>query len=379
LARPPVPSTWGGVGSITAQDTDVYTRWRRPATWGKPGRVTLANVQAVEPHEPMHSALLAAGVDLAAVPLRDAQGGVNASVADSDVVVSGGARLGEDVFGALRATRLLLRPYVGYDDIDVEAATRHGILVANVPDAITEDVANQAMALILAVNRELLRLDTFVRDGEWARIRKRKPDSMALHRPSVQTLGLVGFGNIAQATARRARAFGYHLMAHDPFVPHELAEQLGVELVALDELLRRSDVVSVHTFLSDETYHLIDAGRLAQMKPGAWLVNTARGKLVDEEALVAALGEGRIAGAALDVMEQEPLDPASPLTSMDNVILCPHVAGYSEEGIRQLRTRGAEIALQVARGGLPERKVVINRGLYDELAALPELEGVPRA
>jgi D-3-phosphoglycerate dehydrogenase len=235
------------------------------------------------------------------------------------------------------------------------------------------------MALILAVNRELLRLDTFVRNGQWARIRKRKPDSMALHRPSVQTLGMVGFGNIAQATARRARAFDYHLIAHDPFVPHELAVQHGVELVTLDELLRRSDVVSVHTFLSDETYHLIDAARLAQMKPGAWLVNTARGKLVDEEALVAALREGRIAGAALDVMEQEPLDPASPLTSMENVILCPHVAGYSEEGIRQLRTRGAEIALQVARGGLPERKVVINRGLYDELAALPELEGVPRA
>jgi len=152
-----------------------------------------------------------------------------------------------------------------------------------------------------------------------------------------------------------------------------------VKLVPLDELLRRSDVVSVHAFLSEETHHLIDAGRLALMKPTAWLVNTARGRLVDEQALIAALREGRLAGAALDVVEQEPLDPKSPLTGMDNVILCPHVAGYSEEGIWQLRTRGAEIALQVARGGLPERKVVVNKDLYDELAALPELANVPRS
>jgi D-3-phosphoglycerate dehydrogenase len=261
----------------------------------------------------------------------------------------------------------------------VAAATRHGILVANVPDAIVEDVANQALAMILAANRELLRLDTFVRDGGWARTNSRKPEWMALHRPSVQTLGFVGFGNIAQATARRARAFGYQLIATDPYVSAELAGREGVGLVPMDDLLRRSDVVSVHTFLSEETYHLIDADRLALMKPTAWLVNTARGKLVDEQALIAALREGRLAGAALDVMEQEPLDPRSPLVGMDNVILCPHVAGYSEEGIRQLRTRGAEIALQVALGGFPERKVVVNNGLYDQLVGLPELASVPRA
>src|SRR5207244_6497514 len=130
--------------------------------------------------------------------------------------------------------------------------------------------------------------------------------------------------------------------------------------------------------LSDETFHLIDAQRLAAMKPTAWLVNTARGKLVDEEALIAALREGRIAGAALDVFEQEPLDPGSPLIGMDNVILAPHVGGYSQEGIFRLRTRGAEIALQVALGGLPERKVVVNKDLYDQLAGLPELARVAR-
>src|SRR5207245_6827138 len=152
----------------------------------------------------------------------------------------------------------------------------------------------------------------------------------------------------------------------------------GVEMVTFEDLLREADIVSVHTFLSDETFHLIDAQRLAAMKPTAWLVNTARGKLVDEQALIAALREGRIAGAALDVFEQEPLDAARPLVKMDNVILSPHVGGYSDEGIYELRTRGAQIALQVALGGLPERKVVINKDLYDELTRLPELAGVSR-
>ena len=242
------------------------------------------------------------------------------------------------------------------------AATRHGVLVANVPDAITDDVANQALAMILAINRELLRLDTFVRNGEWARIRQRKPPWMTLHRPTVQTLGLVGFGSIAQATASRAKEFGYRIIATDPYVPAAVAERDGVEMVTFEDLLREADIVSVHTFLSDETFHLIDAQRLAAMKPTAWLVNTARGKLVDEQALIA----------------QEPLDPGSPLIGMDNVILAPHVGGYSQEGIFRLRTRGAEIALQVALGGLPERKVVVNKDLYDQLVGLPELARVAR-
>src|SRR5438309_10695210 len=205
------------------QGAEVYTRWQTPESWRRPAWVTLAGVPAVEPQEPMHAALLAGGVDLAARPLRDADGSGTAGVAGSDVVVSGGTRLGEDVFAGLHATRLLLRPYVGYDDIDVPAATRHGVLVANVPDAITDDVANQALAMILAINRELLRLDTFVRNGEWARIRERRPPWMTLHRPTVQTLGLVGFGSIAQATASRAKEFGYRIIATDPYVPAAVA------------------------------------------------------------------------------------------------------------------------------------------------------------
>ena len=357
---------------------DVLERWRRPDAWRKPGRVALANMASVRAEDPMQAALLAAEVELVPTPLRDEQGDVAQAVSECDVVVSGGARLDQGFFSSLRATRLLVRPYVGYDDIDVDAATAHGVLVANIPDAITDDVANQAMALILATNREVVRLDRFVRDGSWAHLRRRTPDGMVIHRPSSLTLGLIGFGNIAQATARRAAPFGFRIVAHDPFIPAVVAEAQGVTMLPLDELLRESDIVSIHVFLSDQTRHLLNAEKLALMKPTAWVVNTARGPVIDEEALIAALSEGRIAGAGLDVMDREPLDPASPLIGMENVVLSPHVAGYSEEGMLQMRNRAAEIALQVATGGLPQRHVVINKGLYDRLAALPELAQVPR-
>jgi D-3-phosphoglycerate dehydrogenase len=357
---------------------DVLDRWRQPEQWRKPGRIALANMRAVRPDDPMLAALSDAGAELVPAPLRDQDGRVSREVAEADVVVSGGARLDREFFAELQTTRLLLRPYVGYDDIDVDGATEQGVLVANVPDAITEDVANQTMALIIAANREVLRLDRYVRDGSWHRNKVRTPEGMKLYRPTVQTLGLVGFGNIAQAVAKRARPFGYRIVAHDPFIPPEVAAQQDVALLPLDDLLREADVVSIHVFLSPQTRHMIDADKLALMKPTAWIVNTARGPVIDEEALIAALHNGTIAGAGLDVMEVEPLDPQSPLITMENVILAPHVAGYSEQGVSQLRSRAAEIALQVALGGLPQRHVVINKGLYDQLAALPELASVPR-
>jgi phosphoglycerate dehydrogenase-like enzyme len=354
------------------QTRDVLTRWRAPAAWRRPGRVALANASRIDPAEPLHAALLAAGVEVLPVPLGDA------AVADSDVVVSGGAPLDAAFFAGLGTTRLLLRPYVGYDDVDVAAATRAGVLVANVPDAIDTDVANHAMALILAINRQVVRLDAYVRDGGWARTRRRTPEGLVLHRPEAQTLGLLGFGRIGRATARLAAAFGYRLIAHDPHADADAFAAADVERVSLEDLLRRSDVLSVHVFLSPETHHLLDAGRLALMRPSAWVVNTARGKVIDEEALVSALREERLGGAALDVMEREPIDPGSPLLGLPNVIVSPHVAGHSAEGARQLRERAAEIALQVALGGLAERHVVVNKDLYDLLVALPELAGVPR-
>ena len=353
-------------------------RWR-PAGWGRPGRVVVAGRTPMDPEDETYQTLVAGGVELLTMSLRDELGAVGDALADADVIISGGVPLDADVFDRFGRARFLLRPYVGYDDVDVDAATERGILVANVPDTFVEEVANHALALILAANRKLLQMDRFVRRGAWAAGEGARQAARPIRRLSSLTLGLVGFGTIARLTARRAAPFGLRMVAYDPYVDPDSVREIGVSPVSLEELLRSSDIVSVHVFLSPETRGLVNAERLALMKPDAYLVNTARGPVVDEAALIVALRSGRLAGAALDVFEEEPLARDSPLIEMENVVLAPHLASYSEEGDRLHRLRVAEIALQVARGGLPERKVVLNKALYDRLAELPELAAVPRA
>jgi D-3-phosphoglycerate dehydrogenase len=265
--------------------------------------------------------------------------------------------------------RFLVRPYVGYDDIDVEAVTRRGIVFANVPDAFIEEVANHALALILAGNRKLLPTDAFVRRGAWSAGAPNREASRPIRRLSELTLGLVGFGNIARLVIDRARPFGFRFVASDPYVSAEDTSGLDVTLLPLDQLLAESDIVSLHVFLNAETRHLIDAQRLALMKPDAYLVNTSRGPVVDERALAEALSQGRIGGAGLDVFEVEPVAADSPLLSLPNVILTSHIASYSEEGDVAHQARTVEIISRVARGEMPERKVVVNKELYDALAA----------
>lgn len=346
-------------------------RWQNKDGWKVPGTVTYAGRGVVEisARNPTHAMLLEEKIDLRAAPFLDASGRASSDVAEADVVISGGMPLGEAEFKLLPKTRLLLRPYVGYDDIDVEAATAEGILVANVPDAFSEEVANHALALILAANQQLLISDRYVRTGEWETQRGRPKRQVEVRRLSAQTLGLVGFGNIARMVAERARPFGFRMLAYDPFLKQEVADPYGVTLVSLDQLLSESDFVSIHTFLHATTRHLIDKTRLAQMKQGAYLINTARGPIVDEKALIDALMTGHLAGAALDVTEVEPLVKSSALNDLDTTILTPHMASESVEGRQTLMRRVAEISRSVALGQLPERHVVINRGLYDRIAA----------
>jgi D-3-phosphoglycerate dehydrogenase len=351
-------------------------RWQ-PDGWGRPGRVAIVSRFEPSPRDETVAALRESDVTLdLRPPIGD--GTIPDAVADADVVISGGIPLDGAAFDRLGRARFLLRPYVGYDDIDVDAATERGILVANVPDTFVEEVAVHTLALILAANRKLLQMDRWTRSGAWATGGKTRDAARPIRRLSTMTLGLVGFGGIARLVAKRAAPFGVRMLAHDPFVDPNSVADTGVTLVGFDELLRESDIVSLHVFLSADTRGLINAERLALMKPEAYLVNTSRGPVVDEPALIEALQGGRLAGAALDVFEQEPLPADSPLLQMDNVVLIPHLASYSEEGDHLHRLRVAQIALQVARGGLPERKVVINKGLYDRLAALPELADVPR-
>jgi D-3-phosphoglycerate dehydrogenase / 2-oxoglutarate reductase len=371
-----LPVTEYGAGARMGTVDDLQ-RWRTPGAWRRPGAVTITQRSAVRAGDASVAALQAAGIAVTTAPLHDEQGVVSAAVQRADVVISGGQRLTAEEIGQMRSCRLLLRPYVGYDDIDVDAATSNSILFANVPDAFSEEVANHALALILALNRGLLRMDRYVRDGSWGQRRTRA--DLELHRPAAQTLGLVGFGVIARMVAERARPFGYRLLVSDPYIPASIAADYGATLVPLEHLLAESDVVSLHVLLNDETRGLMNGRRLARMKPGAALINTCRGPVVEEAALVASLRSGHLGGAGLDVFEREPIGPDHPLVDMEQVILTPHAASQSVEGAAQLRRRVAEIAASVASGALPERKVVVNKTLYDRLAALPELANVPRS
>ncbi len=352
-----------------AQQTPA--RWQTRDRWQVPGIVTYAGrgVQPISPQNPTHKMLLDDKIDLRAAPFLDEGGKATKDVLEADVVISGGMPLSTKEFSQLPKTRLLLRPYVGYDDIDVEAADAEGILVANVPDAFSEEVANHALTLILAANNQLLISDRYVRSGEWEKQRGRPKRAVEVRRLSALTLGFVGFGNIARLTAERARPFGFKLLAYDPFMKQEAADPYGATLVSFDQLLAESDILTIHTFLHKTTRHLLNAERIAQMKKGAYLVNTARGPIVDEEALIQALKSGHLAGAALDVTEVEPLAASSELIKLDNTILTPHMASESVEGRQTLMRRVAEIARSVAMGQLPERHVVVNKGLYDRLAA----------
>jgi D-3-phosphoglycerate dehydrogenase len=345
--------------------TDLSSRvalWRAPAT-----KVAVAGGAMSTLAPTTLQALKAAPIELIQRPLLEPDGRVADVVADADVVISGGVRIDANVCSQFRRVRFLLRPYVGYDDIDVDSASDRGILFANVPDAFIEEVANHALALILGTNRKLLEMDAFTRQGRWAKGDRPRQTAAPIRRLSQLTLGLIGFGNIARLVTERAKPFGFRIIATDPFVQPEVAAAMGVELLSVDEVLGQSDIVSVHVFLNAETRGMLNAERLAKMKKGAYLINTARGPVVDEAALIEALRSGHLAGTGLDVFEQEPLAADSPLMSMSNVLLAPHLASYSEEGDARHQERIAEIALQVVNGSLPERKVVVNKDLYDQI------------
>jgi D-3-phosphoglycerate dehydrogenase len=353
---------------------DAFERWRQG--WRGTNQIVVARRGPPLPDE-TRAVWDAAGCQLTLTSLRDEQGRLRDEVRQAEVLVAGGEPIDAEAFAGMERARFLLRPYVGYDDIEVEAASEHGILVANVPDTFIEEVANQTLALLLAVNRRLPQMDQFVREGLWAARQNPREAAHPIRRLSTMTLGLIGFGNIGRLVAQRAAPFGFRMIACDPFVSASVAAEYGVELLPMDDLLRRSDLISVHVFLHRTTRHLLDARAFSLMKPTAILVNTSRGPVVDEAALIAALQAGRLAGAGLDVFEQEPLDPASPLTRLEQVILAPHLASYSDEGDAIHRERVGHLALQGARG-LPERKVIIDKALYDRLAALPELADVKR-
>jgi D-3-phosphoglycerate dehydrogenase len=276
---------------------------------------------------------------------------------DADAIILAFAPITRRVMTALGKLKVVVRTGVGYDVIDVPAATELGVIVVNIPDIWIREVANHALALLLAWNRKIIPLDRELRKGVWT---AGVPGGAgALHG---ETVGVVGLGNIGTAFAKRAAALEMRVIAHDPFVDPAHFATLGVERVSLEELAARSDYVSVHTLLNAQTRHLIDAAFLSRMKPNALLINTSRGPVVDEQALVRALEARQLAGAALDVWEQEPLAADSPLLRMDNVIATPHAAYFSTAAVAQVPRRCGE---EVARVLTKQRPLnVVNPEVY---------------
>jgi len=296
-----------------------------------------------------------------------------AAAADCDALLVVSSRVPALVIKQLTRCRVISRLGAGTDKIDMAAATHCGIIVANVPDFCLNEQAEHVMALLLASARQLPYMMNAMRAGEWTA--RHHP---AVHRLAGQTLGLIGFGASARAVATRAAAFGLQICAcvRDPVKYSSRAAVLNVELLPLDQLLSAADFISIHLPLVDNTRRLIDASKLALMKSSAVLINTARGAIVDEAALIEILREHRIGGAALDVFEGIDVfalpgaPPRHPLFELDNVILTPHCAGSSVESSRESKLRGAQHAADVLLGRWPRH--VVNPAVHPRFGSLNE-------
>ena len=277
---------------------------------------------------------------------------------DADALVVSFSPVTRGFMSAAEGLKTVVRTGVGYDVIDVPAATELGVIVVNIPDIWIREVANHALALLLSWNRKLIELDRQVRGGVWSGgIPGERTGS--LHG---ETVGIVGLGNIGSAFARRVAGLEMKVIASDPYVDPARFVALGVERVSLEELAERSDYVSVHTLLNAETRHLIGEKFFRRMKPTAILINTSRGPVVDETALARALDEKRLAGAALDVWEQEPVAADNPLLKLPNVIATPHAAYFSTAAVAAVPRRCGEEIARVLTGQRPLN--VVNPEVY---------------
>jgi len=268
--------------------------------------------------------------------------------AEANALIVVEENINRTVIEGLTRCRTIARCGIGFDTIDLDAATEHGIWVSNVPDANYREVAVHAIALALAVQRRLPALDAGMRSSGWANW-----FVPGVHRPDVQTFGLYGLGRIGTRVATIAASLGYTVIAHDPALTPRDAETLGVRLVDRNDLLARSDVLSLHVPLHESTRNLIDRDALALMKPGSVIVNVSRGGLIDEDALADALRSGHLFGAGIDVFATEPVDADNPLLACETAILTPHAAHWSEESLAELKRKVLEESARILRGEAP--------------------------
>ena len=330
----------------------------------RPYQVYVVQGRGARDYSDCQAALAEVPARMTALPFIGTEDEMISRTRDADALVISSSPVTRGVMGALEGLKVVARTGVGYDVIDVPAATELGVIVVNIPDIWVREVANHALALMLAWNRKIVTLDRQVHAGVWsAGVPGERTGS--LHG---ETVGIVGLGNIGSAFARRVAAFETKVIAHDPYVDDARFAALGVERVTLEALAERADYVSVHTLLNAETHHLIGEAFFRRMKPTAILINTSRGPVVDEAALAKALTEKRLAGAALDVWEREPVAADNPLLRMDNVIATPHAAYFSSPAVAQVPRRCGE---EVARALTGRRPVnVVNPEVYAPGAAL---------
>jgi D-3-phosphoglycerate dehydrogenase / 2-oxoglutarate reductase len=290
--------------------------------------------------------LAAAGVRLAEVAGHE-RADIAAAAADADAMFIYSAKLDADLIRTLNRCQVIARCGAGYDNIDVAAALTHGITVTYVPEYGAEDVAEHTIALILACARRIAASDRAVQSGAWPSF----AELGGMRRLAGRTLGLIGFGRIGRAVARRAEGLGLQVIVHDPYLHGDTAQ--NVRLGSLADVLEGADFVSVHVPLESATRHLLDGAALALMRPGSYLINTSRGGVVDQAALVRALDAGLLAGAALDVLEREPPLAGAAILHRPDVLITPHSAAWTTEALVELRSTALSDVLLVLRGERP--------------------------
>jgi len=286
------------------------------------------------------------GHEIASLKERKPASELATLVADADAVITQFAPVDAHVIASMQRAKVIVRYGIGYDNVDVKAARERGIPVCNIPDYCIDEVADHTLAFILGVTRQVVPNTLHVRDGKWGLATPL--DQLRTLRD--QTVGIVGFGRIGREVAARLAPFKCRRLVHDTFVPPEVVRNAGCEPVLLDELLSQSDIVTLHCPSTPQTKKLLNEETLGRMKQGSIVVNLGRGDLIDSGSLIAALQSGKIAAAALDVFEQEPLPPENPLRFMPNVITASHIASASPKSVRTLRETAAKIAIMALRG-----------------------------
>lgn len=268
-----------------------------------------------------------------------------AAAKDADALIVSMAHIGPEVIKKLDRCQVISRYGIGVDTIDIPAATQKGIYVANVVDHCINEVADTALTLVMCMNRKTGLAARQVKQGIW-HIGGLRP----IHRASVQTLGIIGCGRIGKNLAQKARGIGFNIIGYDPYITQQSVDDIGIKLCSFEEVIETSDIISLHSPLTEETYNMMNADVFAKMKKGACIVNTSRGAVLNEQDLHQALVNGHLGGAGLDATYFEPIEPDNPLLELDQVIITPHTAWFSDESRDELQQKAAKIVADVLTG-----------------------------